>query len=770
MRPSNGWMYFVSASTLALASNVPVHAQESADDTAQDASGQAETGPPAIIVTARKRAEDVQEIPAVVTALSAEDIEELGGANNTRDLIQLLPGVTFIDAASSTTAEPNIRGAGQARLPNSDSAIGLYRDGAFIAGGNLGGRSFQRFDLFDIERAEVLRGPQGALYGRNAVGGAINIISQKPLFESSGEAQLEYGSRDTINASLIANQQASETVAIRAGFDFSDKSDCVYTRGDNGKCFDFLKYVGVRGSLRWKPSDSFDLTFMADYSDSASDSGGATLQRTGNPPITIFQTNGIGTIDVDQFALSMYGTYEFDWGQLVSTTNYRKRDSVLRSDPDGIMPTATTNGLQQDTRSDDTETFFQELRLQGEADRLNWLVGADFYHIKNDYLIQERGRAIIPGMAATMTTPATAAIDPNSDLGTLQIQDSYSFFGSLEYELFDGFKAQGEARYAVDAKSAIITAVLLTGGPRYVDFPPGSPQTQPSRTFKNTSWGATLSYQVADPLLIYVRAATAYRAGGFNSELGNPCGPGETPGVNCNNVLINGVLSNVPASYNEETSLTYEVGIKTSWFDNQLILNANAYSIDYDDLLANLNNGIMAMTDPLNGAMFLANVGKARAEGLEVEMMMRPEMPDGWGDLRISLNVGHQTGTFKTSVIGSVAVGNDLARLRPLSANTNVVWSLPIASDWSLVSAFTFRHEEGGFQGAENDLILGDFNIYGLRFALQSEQWTAALRISNLTNARYFVNQSGATISPGIGDLYRLNDPRSVTASVTFRW
>jgi iron complex outermembrane receptor protein len=741
----SAWLCCASAAALTFPVSGPAHASQA----------DAEATVEAVIVTARKRVEDVQEIPAVVNALSAEKIQDLGGAADTRALVQLLPGVTFIDGASSTVSEPNIRGAGQARLPNSDSAIGLYRDGAYIAGGNLGGRAFQRFDLFDLERAEVLRGPQGALYGRNAVGGAINAITQKPLFEDTGNVTASYGSRETFGTQGVVNVGVSETFAVRLGADRTRQSGCIYRRSDNGQCYDFLKYGALRAGARWKPDDRLDVSFVADYSDSRGDSGGATLIRTGRPPIDVVGINGRNFFSSTQSNFNLSAAYDLGWATLHSTTNRRNRRSALYSDPDGL-----TTATQQDLRTDVATTKYQELRLQGESERLNWLIGADVFYLKDDYNIRERGRALIVNMA-TMTT-----IDPNSDLNTVLDQRSYAAYGAVGFDLTDRITVDAEARYSNDRKEGEIRAVLVTGAPRYSDFPPGSPQTRPDRKFTNVSWGLTGSFKVTNDVMVYARAATAYRAGGFNSELGNPCNlPGEVPGQTCN-------LIDVPFNYEPEESITYEAGVKSAWFDRRLTVNANIYEIEYEDLLANLNNGIMPMVDPLNGAMFLANAGDATARGFEIEMEARPVLPEGWGQLTVNATAGHQDGEFKAppAFLTTVREGSSLARLRPRSITSNVIWRRPISDSWRIVLSATYRQESGGFQGAENDVLLDSYNIFNGRAALESERLVFELRAQNLFNERYFTNQSGAALGGGISDNYRLNDPRYVEAAVTYRW
>jgi iron complex outermembrane receptor protein len=161
------------ASAIALGLSAPPALAQSADAGATDGDE--------IVVTARKREERIADVPASVTSLSGEQLEELGGLTDIKDLSFLTPGLAFVDTGN-INAEVSIRGAGAgtARVTGVDAPIGVLRNGANISGGNIGGRTYTRADLFDVERVEAIRGPQGALYGVNAVGGVLNVISARP--------------------------------------------------------------------------------------------------------------------------------------------------------------------------------------------------------------------------------------------------------------------------------------------------------------------------------------------------------------------------------------------------------------------------------------------------------------------------------------------------------------------------------------------------------------------------------------------------------------
>ena len=706
----------------------------------------------AVVVTARKREEQIQDVPAVVSAVTGQLADDLGGLTNARDLTALLPGVTFIESAQGPTAEPNIRGAGQARLPNSDAAIGLYRNGAYIVGGNLGGRTLQRFDTFDMQRTEVLRGPQGALYGRNAVGGAINVISRQPSFTTDAELTFLAGSQDAYGLQAIVNLPLSETVALRGGIDV-EKQDGGFYRTAAGEVADEESYAAGRLSIRFRPTDALNIVLLGDYSNEDGFAGTSISRVDPDGDPFLINEGTVQTRSAQQYNLSLNIDFDLGAATATSVTNYRNRQSAALLDADGGRTLNELNFFD-----DDAETFFQEVRLVGESNRLNWLVGADLFYLHDIYFNNQSGRAIVP---ATMTM---AAVNPNFTQTTDYKQRGYAAFGSAEFEVTDALSVEAEARYSVDEKDLSIVALRADGTPRYTDFPPNSPASNPTASFENVSYGVTGSYRVSEDILAFLRASTAYRAGGFNSELGNPCGPGEVPGTSCN-------LVDVPPTYDEEHSITYELGVKTSWFDDLATLNVNIYNITYEDILANFNNGIMPMVDPLNGAMFLDNAGEASAWGFEIEMSARPVLPDAWGTLSVAASLSKQEGEFETIAPGLTTIqsGFNLARLRPWSATANFVYRYPIGSSLRLLVAANYFYETGGFQNAENTFSLDDVERLNGRIALESDKWEIALQGRNILDSQYFTNQGGTAVG-GLGSEYRLNDPRSYRVTFTVRY
>ena len=146
-----------------------------------------------VVVTARRREERLVDVPTAASIIDGAQLAERGGAGGSGELLATQPSVRFNNLTSTLTSEISMRASSTARATNGDPSVGLYRNGAYVGGGAIGGRNFSRLDFFDIGRVEVLRGTQGALYGRNAVGGAVNIVSARPEFDHEGYVDLRYG-------------------------------------------------------------------------------------------------------------------------------------------------------------------------------------------------------------------------------------------------------------------------------------------------------------------------------------------------------------------------------------------------------------------------------------------------------------------------------------------------------------------------------------------------------------------------------------------------
>ncbi|WP_439569932.1 TonB-dependent receptor plug domain-containing protein [Sphingopyxis sp.] len=222
-------LLFCTAAVWVAAAAAPAFAQEETPealpvDTAAEAGDDG-----AIVVTARRREERLADVPTAASVIDVTALNDRGGATGSGELLADQPSVRFNNLSSSITSEISIRASSTARATNGDPSVGLYRNGAYIAGGPVGGRNFTRLDMLDIGRVEVLRGTQGALYGRNAVGGAINIISAEPVFDLGGWASARYGfETNSLQLQGAVNVPLGDGIAMRISGDLVEQDILVH--------------------------------------------------------------------------------------------------------------------------------------------------------------------------------------------------------------------------------------------------------------------------------------------------------------------------------------------------------------------------------------------------------------------------------------------------------------------------------------------------------------------------------------------------------------
>lgn len=220
-----------------------------------------------IVVTANKREERLRDVPASVTVVTGEQLAAVGPVTNTADLVSSTPGVRFNNLANQVLSEVSIRGSGTQRATGADSSVGLYANGVYIGYSGSGGRNFAPIDSFDVERVEVLTGPQSALYGRNAEFGVINLISAKPRFETSGEAASTHTieTNQTIG-SLIANFKVSDSLAVRVSAQGIDQNGGFAYNPTRDTYYDVTEGYIVRGQIRFRSGD-LDVNLLAQRQD-----------------------------------------------------------------------------------------------------------------------------------------------------------------------------------------------------------------------------------------------------------------------------------------------------------------------------------------------------------------------------------------------------------------------------------------------------------------------------------------------------------------------
>lgn len=701
-----------------------------------------------IVVTARRRDERLSDVPASAAALTGDYLQERGGPRSARDALAGQAGVRFFDTTSPVNSEVSIRGSSTARATNADPSVGLYRNGAYIGGGLVGGRSFARIDLFDVERVEILRGVQGALYGRNAVGGAINLINMKPQFENSGFVDLRYTTQTKgKEGQIVLNLSPTDELAFRVGAEGVHQNGGFFYNPYNDVYFDRQKGQSYRGQIRYK-NDRLDVTLLGER------------QNLDVPAITYRVVIAPGPLFPLGYEQPLYeynhntapyahqeintGTlsieYDFDWAKLVSTTLIRQRDSVYIFDADGVtreeavanylagLAAFPLSGNSFSSTQDDTQTISELAHLTGSLfdDRIDWLIGVE-------YLTQESDGAVITGTTNAITNVPSGTRSP------LVIDyESYAFFGSIGVDITSRFNVTGEVRYTNDERTATASRFnSLTGaeigGPAF-NFTSGLESD-------NVSYNATASYKFIDDWQVYAKVGSSYRAGGFNSNLGTPAQP--IP---------------IPASYEDETSTAYEGGVKGQLGDFYVALAG--YVSEADNLIVQRDNGcrVTLPACPVAATSFLTNAGQARTWGVEAEVIGSLDI--GAGRLTSTLAASRQDG----KVTDGPLEGLPTAQTPNWIASANLHYRREFNSNVAMFTNLFVYGQWGGVQElVASSPPLDNYQLVNLRFGLDFDDVEIAGFINNVFDVEYRTFQDFSTTE-------RLGQPMTTGVEVRYRF
>ena len=752
---------------------------------AQDeGASQDEGGLDVIVVTAQKRAEGLQDTPIAITAVSGESLEAQG-VGDISNLQQITPNLVFDTTAPvsgvSSGAIVFIRGVGQTDFQlTTDPGVGTYVDGVYMAR-SVGGV----LDVLDLERIEVLRGPQGTLFGRNTIGGAISLITKRPSDTFGVKAEATVGSRELLNGFLAVDIPFSDT--IRSKFVGSIKSQNGYVRGlnDSRRLGDTSRY-SFRGTIEAELLPTLTATLSGDFSEineqnAASKLVGISFAAPGSPtrvdnrfdpatglvtttnvPIppgaptltflqnltpevfnasfitpdldTTFATGPNGT-DLKIWGASLTLALDVGFGELKSITAYRETSGSFARDADG-SPFAVTHTNNFDYAQDQ---FSQELQLAGSAldDRFKFALGG--------YYFDENGRdnlvVNLPVLFGTVNNFATVN------------NKSYAAYAQGTFSVTDYLSVTGGVRYTKDEKSYTVpvNGGAILNGPAGVFGPVGTftpffPAGTSNADTNNVSFKGVVDYKLNDGTLFYVSYSEGFKSGGFNTRY----------------------LAPVPAaqSFAPEELITYEAGIKWEGLDRRLRLNAAVFRSDYDNIQ-------LVVYD--SGAPLTRNAGSADIQGFELEATALPI-----DSLELGFTVGYTDAEYQS-----------VTPLNPLVATDNQVQltsSLPNTPEWSL-SGYLAHTLEVGSTGeirtradwayssriendAVNSIFLSQPGIHLVNASIgyhdTDNGWSITGFVKNLTDERYIVSGDS---NFGIGfHEANFNEPREFGATLRFKY
>lgn len=734
---------FVSVVALSAAGSV-VHAQQSTPSLSAAAPDPANVGE--VVVTARRRTERLRDVPVAASVIGSGDIDQRGGLTGVKDLVTAIPSVAFGDTSTPLTSEISIRGSGTSRGTSADSGVGLYRDGAFVGGGAQGGRTFSRFDLFDISQIEVLRGTQGALYGRDAVGGAINIISARPTQRESGYVSVKAGNVEYAELEAVVNHPLTDHLAVRLSADLMSQPGGFYENPDFNTYIDAQASHAFRGQLRYE-NGRFDANLLVEHAENKYPALNLQLYIQPNPSEpsgVLFQsmfsrphnTKDLDKDEVDDVEFA--SNYRFGFATLTSITLLRNRRTIQQFDNDlfdpallaqvvflGLLAPGVTfdpNGGRKNQGH--TTTFNQQLYLSGDIGRqLKWLAGFE-------YLNQNDADTIV-----IQRTPTKANTSIGTSSPTTQSLDSFAVYGSLEYDPTSRLSFTGQLRYTEDDKHFTANQFDLGTG-----VAAAGKMIDASFTPDNKSYDLTAAYKFLPRWLGYAKVGTAFRAGGFNSNLGDPRQP--IP---------------VPVSYGNEETTSYELGVKGN-LSNHLYVTAAAYYTDIGNLIIQTDNGCSATnrTCPVAQTNFATDGGQAHVSGIEAEA--RVSLPLLGGILAGTFGGSTQTGKITAGVFS----GDQPPQLPRYLASANLGYTHGLPSGFTGFSNLVYSARWGGVQEIAQTPQLHDYQLVNVRFGVRRGHVELAGYVNNIGDVTYISFESLTS--------RRFTQPRTYGGQVIYRW
>lgn len=647
-----------------------------------------------IVVTARKIAEPLQDAPAAISAFTGDALT-LRGAVRLDDVSRHVPNMALYanGISGNNSGQAYIRGVGQADyLLTTDPGVGIYVDGVYLAR-TLG----SLIDLLDIERVEVLRGPQGTLYGKNAVGGAVNVITRKPTEARDASVDVAMGSYDRLDAGAhLGGRLGDGALTGRLAFG-SRNADGFGRRPLAGDRSGDERSHGVRGQLRWAPDDDLEALFTADYT--LADTRFAhhrTEEINGAAPLVALHNalagplaplHGVSMVPYDERWLSDSTLVDFgtgvsfdeqenrglsstiDWavgpGTLRSITAFRHMDLVFGTDPDGspavIVDEVDDIGQRQAT---------QELQYSGQSGkgRQQWIAGLYYLSERSHAAMNVRlHEAIYPALeqlpaplvplgndACPAPLPALCAGGAGNPLNTLfdigrqsslrQRTASTAVYGHVNIELAERWRATYGVRYTAERKRFGYELRALQTGSTVV-----APSVVADR-WTDVSHRAGLEYRFTDDAMLYAAAAEGFKSGGFNGR---------------------GRSANEIQAYAPENVRSYELGFKSEWAERRVRLNAAAFRYDYTDMQFTLS------TADAGGLQLVVvdNVAAAKIEGVEIEAVAAVTER-----LRIDVALGRLDARYTRVDPGAeITLGHELAGAPRRTSSIGGEYTLPLA-------------------------------------------------------------------------------------------
>jgi len=737
-----------------------------------------------LVVTATKREENLQTVPLAVTALTGATLER-AGIEDLREITQFVAGLQFDGLAGKFLTTPVIRGLSQVSRGDDENNTSIFIDGVYVSG-----RDGLDSSLLDLERVEVVKGPQSALYGRNSYSGAINYITVKPGDEFEAKVTTTAGNFDKFKfQAAVGGPIIEDALSIRLSAAY-DHFGGGYENGLDGSDIGGYESKLINAALRWTPTDNITVDLSSYYTEDEVDlpaqsvvPGNCDLATSPTHPVEFSPfrryCGDIPGIDKDDPTGFTYDsraigqereisrtnlTVKWDLGpvELTSISGFNKFDAQSLTDQDRQLPGTNFTALVApgvvtlpafvSFGNQKHEEFMQEVRLQSTGDnRLQWLAGASYYDLDR----KTRGALIVDSSALpagvteedvlnfwdwfdfnALPTDLFSGLPPQ--FAADRTTETWAVYGQTSYDFTDRLTGTVELRYTNEEKSLFDPLAL----------------TEQNDTYKFWTPRFILDFQANDDVFIYGSAARGAKAGGFNTP--SPTLPPEFE------------------SYDPEFNWTYEIGAKTNLSDD-LQVNIAAFYIEMDDI--QITNQV-----PGTATFTVLNAGTGTSKGVEIEVSAAPF--EGW-----DFNAGYALadskfddaadGTLRSLAppIGTLlpsfdVSGQQLPRVSKHTFNGSVQYTHPINDSLDGYVRFDGRYESDK-KGDTHDLLssVGSHFIGNIRGGITGDNWELSAWADNVFDEDEPTMASSTLL---IGDFSRLpvanlRTPRTFGVTLTLR-
>jgi iron complex outermembrane recepter protein len=667
-----------------------------------------------IIVTAQKRSENLFDVPIAMSAITPAAMAK-NQIKTTQDLQMLVPSLVFTSLASSGT--PYLRGIGSdIAQPNAESSVATYIDGVFISLSAVGVQ-----ELMAVERVEVLNGPQGTLYGRNAVGGAINVITKSPTDELEGGLEVTLGNFSStdiegyVSGPVIDSLSGGIYVKTRSRDSYYD----FVGDGQTGQPQD-EQTDAARLKLVWEPTDNINIAGTVEYSERENTEGGAYRNVQTNSILFAPPFNQPAIIDdhtvvsdrpqfskARQTAATLKAELDFDALSVVSITGYRNTDFHLSSDLDGTMMDFIGVEARQSS-----EQFSEEIQLVSPDDAsFDWIIGAYLFNEKTGFFPADTSGGLLLGLLPPV--PVFHA------LTTTPIEtDAYALFAQTTFDLSDTMRLTIGGRYSVDEKTLSGAQDVFTDIDGNVLF--ALPYPDQTEDWDSFTPKITLDYRHQDTLL-YATYSEGFKSGAYNAA---------TPSAQLRGPV------------NPEELSSYEIGSKSEFMDGRLRLETAAYYYEFENLQ-------LQIFDPaVSNSAFLQNAAEAQMYGVDLSITAQVS-----NQLTLHLGLAWEQGEydrfpsavfFNETPFGNLSVskdisGEDMARVPELVISSSLDYEYPLANGGLINANLGLYYNDGYFFDPAAQLEQDSYEIVNisLGYSFPGDKLTVTAHGNNITDSTY---------------------------------